>query len=489
MVVKSKRENYGSLYQYLTTTIDGVTMPVEIKSKEELDVKVEKMLNVEGYSKDDFIVVQVVDYNIDVDIVPSSCDNTNSTIQTDWLQNDSEKPDYIKNRPFYKEQTALDYVTLYASNIDADLAVGFYGKRIGLTVGQTYSVDIVSVTGETTTVDCECVDCAEDLELPNDTIPTFGNNDFTIYDGVSVDADGNLVIADNASYVVNENVVCIKVHGVSSINEVIHKIPNEFLDVDNTFVANSQKPQNGKAVNSAIYSALNQFIVGTEQIEDSSITEDKLANNSVSVSKIQPKSITNALIADKTIKGEKIGDDEITERIIYRGAVTSDKLASGCVKGSKLEKPTLLEDITVSEPVVDVCCTKVNMWDGVNIRCEIRSTSASQQVLLITTDGYSTSGRNVLAKIPLDFSKVDCWNLNINVTKDLPAVAGMRYYIGAECSIWGHDKSYNYMRDYYDFGRVDTSGDMAAIYFRFGDVDTQKIAVGSSFKFIGTRSK
>lgn len=411
------------------------------------------------------------------------------SVPPDWLQNDSENPDYIKNRPFYKEQTAVDYVTLYASNMDADLQLGFYGKRIGLAVGQTYSVDIVSDTGETTTVDCECVDCAEDLNLPNDTIPLLGNNDFSIFDGVFLDDEGNPAVANNAVYTTNSHIVSVTIHGVSGIDEVIHKIPNEFLDVDDIFDANSQKPQSGKAVNGAIHSALNQFMVGTEQIEDSSITEDKLANNSVSASKIQPKSITNALIADKTIKGEKIGDSEITERIISKYAVTSDKLASGCVKGKNLEKPTLLEDITVSEPVVNVRCAKVNMWDGVNIRCEIRSTSASQQVLLITTDNYSISGGSVLAKIPLDFSKVDCWNLNINVTKDFPAVAGMGYYIGAECSIWGYDESHNYMRDYYDFGRVDTGGDMAAIYFRFGDVDTQKIAVGSNFKFIGTRSK
>lgn len=74
MVVKSKRDNYGSLFQFMTTTIDGVTVPFEINTKEELDARIEKMLNTEGYSKDDFIVVQVVDYNIDVDIVPSDID-------------------------------------------------------------------------------------------------------------------------------------------------------------------------------------------------------------------------------------------------------------------------------------------------------------------------------------------------------------------------------------------------------------------------------
>lgn len=65
MLVKSEREKYGSLYQYLTTTVDGVTTPLEIASKEELDARIEKMLNEDGYSKADFIIVQVVDYSID----------------------------------------------------------------------------------------------------------------------------------------------------------------------------------------------------------------------------------------------------------------------------------------------------------------------------------------------------------------------------------------------------------------------------------------
>lgn len=373
----------------------------------------------EGYSKDDFIVVQVVDYNIDVDIVPSSCDNTNSTIQTDWLQNDSEKPDYIKNRPFYKEQTALDYVTLYASNIDADLAVGFYGKRIGLTVGQTYSVDIVSDTGETTTVDCECVDCAEDLELPNDTIPTFGNNDFTIYDGVSVDADGNLVIADNASYVVNENVVCIKVHGISSIDEVIHKIPNEFLDVDDTFDADSPNPQSGKAVNNAIHSALHQFTVGTAQIEDSSVTADKLADKSVTAGKLADNAVTEANLTENSVFGraiqkgaitrDKLGKACVNEDALMSDIISHSKLQDGVVWGCNLEQPTLLDTINVTEPIATIKPKTSSsqlyigtiQFDKITIYGSVYSTSAEPQVLLVTSDSSDVGVAYCAAKISL----------------------------------------------------------------------------------------
>lgn len=65
MIAQSKRKNYESLYQYMTTTVDGVVSPLEFRTKEELDIKIEKMLNEGGYSKDGFIVVQVVDYSID----------------------------------------------------------------------------------------------------------------------------------------------------------------------------------------------------------------------------------------------------------------------------------------------------------------------------------------------------------------------------------------------------------------------------------------
>ena len=69
MLVKSKRDNYASLYQWLTeeVTVDEETeiKPVEYETEQELDEKVESMLNDEGYSKSDFIIVKFVDYKID----------------------------------------------------------------------------------------------------------------------------------------------------------------------------------------------------------------------------------------------------------------------------------------------------------------------------------------------------------------------------------------------------------------------------------------
>ena len=65
MLCKSKRSNYESMYQFLTTTTDGVTSPAEFKTKEDLDAKIEKMLNDEDYSKNDFIIVKTIEYSVD----------------------------------------------------------------------------------------------------------------------------------------------------------------------------------------------------------------------------------------------------------------------------------------------------------------------------------------------------------------------------------------------------------------------------------------
>ena len=72
MLVKSKRDNCASLYQWLTEEVsvgegDEATTeirPFEFLNEEALDEKVESMLNDEGYSKSDFIVVKYIDYTI-----------------------------------------------------------------------------------------------------------------------------------------------------------------------------------------------------------------------------------------------------------------------------------------------------------------------------------------------------------------------------------------------------------------------------------------
>lgn len=79
MIAKSKRDNYASLYQFMTCTVDGEVAPLDIESKEDLDARIEKMLNDGGYSKSDFIVVEVVDYTIDATDYTDDEDDTSTT--------------------------------------------------------------------------------------------------------------------------------------------------------------------------------------------------------------------------------------------------------------------------------------------------------------------------------------------------------------------------------------------------------------------------
>ena len=66
LIVKSKKKDYASLYQYLTTTdSEDNIIPVEFDTIDELDEYVENMLNEEGYSKNDFEIVKHITYTID----------------------------------------------------------------------------------------------------------------------------------------------------------------------------------------------------------------------------------------------------------------------------------------------------------------------------------------------------------------------------------------------------------------------------------------
>jgi len=66
LIVRSKRDNRQSLFQFLTEKkSDGEFYPVEIEDDETMETTVAHMLNEDGYSKDDFIVVKVIDYTID----------------------------------------------------------------------------------------------------------------------------------------------------------------------------------------------------------------------------------------------------------------------------------------------------------------------------------------------------------------------------------------------------------------------------------------
>lgn len=68
MFVVQEKDDFGTIYKFDTTEIDGVTQYREFNTETELDDYVEYLLNEGGYAKKDFIIVSVKDYNVRSDI-------------------------------------------------------------------------------------------------------------------------------------------------------------------------------------------------------------------------------------------------------------------------------------------------------------------------------------------------------------------------------------------------------------------------------------
>lgn len=68
MLVVKKQDNYESYYKFMTVVNDqNQTVPYVANGLEELDEKVEEMLN-SDYKKSDFIIIQKTDFNIGADL-------------------------------------------------------------------------------------------------------------------------------------------------------------------------------------------------------------------------------------------------------------------------------------------------------------------------------------------------------------------------------------------------------------------------------------
>ena len=69
LVVKEGKNDYDSLYKYLTVTnTDGKVVPFEADNDQLLDAQVESMLKGD-YRKKDFIIVSETTYEIDANLM------------------------------------------------------------------------------------------------------------------------------------------------------------------------------------------------------------------------------------------------------------------------------------------------------------------------------------------------------------------------------------------------------------------------------------
>ena len=65
MVVAAKKDNNKSLYKYL---LDGEKI-YEATTLDEIDAKIEKMLNEEGYAKNNLVVINELEFNVFANVV------------------------------------------------------------------------------------------------------------------------------------------------------------------------------------------------------------------------------------------------------------------------------------------------------------------------------------------------------------------------------------------------------------------------------------
>lgn len=86
MIVAAKKDNNASLYRYLLNSDGNI---YETETKEALDTKVEKMLNEDGYSKSDFIIVEELEYNVFADIAIQTNESTEDTSEETPVEDSS----------------------------------------------------------------------------------------------------------------------------------------------------------------------------------------------------------------------------------------------------------------------------------------------------------------------------------------------------------------------------------------------------------------
>lgn len=68
MLLTQKKVNEASTYQFFTEKVLNQYTIYEANTLEELDEKIEQLLNDEGYAKEQLVPVQIVDYKVSADI-------------------------------------------------------------------------------------------------------------------------------------------------------------------------------------------------------------------------------------------------------------------------------------------------------------------------------------------------------------------------------------------------------------------------------------
>ena len=337
--------------------------------------------------------------------------------QADWNQNDSSKKDYIENRTHWKEEFERDYTVL--PNIEPDPTIGLieYGQKIGLEIGKEYTLEAHLLDGTIETIQ------AIATEMPEEDIGIAGipcivvENTCNIIDGVVFDitTEPPITVGDNCYYFFDSSVAEVLEKGViknlPSVETVIHKIPNEFIEfpefpelpkipeTDQEYYPKSSNAQSGKAVKQAI-----------EEYDESLIVD-------------------NSNFTNNSLRGEKLLDFSVPAQKLSDGSITGQQLGSN-LPYNKLETPTKITQIDVPERVAYVSAKTPNTqivsqkFEKMMVTGTIVPELKGKQYLSIYLDDYPSS-QYCIYQFPIDTTNYDSFEVHIEVEQcNLPTGQG-----------------------------------------------------------------
>lgn len=425
----------------------------------------------------------------------------------DWNQNDSEKSDYIKNRPFYESEEVVDYTIIPHQ----DGEMGILEKRLGLVAGKQYTVECLLSGSVVKNYDITTIS-GDGSELPSFVVGLISSDGkIGIYDNTFIE-DSGFIEADSAIYMIgfkNTEVDAIKIYGIESTAIVIHKLDDKFLNfsIEQEYNPESENPQSGAAISKALKS----LKIANENLEDGCVTKEKIADGTISTEKISDGAITSEKIGNNAVKKENLAGFSVQHRTIANGAVMENNLADSSVTTNKIadkaikqgkyaeqsitnsdilaasldmdrfKKPTIVENL-ISEDIVSWAFTPVDS-SKVLIKGKVISSDkeTTEQVFCICQ--YKNSEYIPIVKATLDFSgsKEYYFSCLVELIQN-PSNVNDGFFV-CDFSI-SQDKNSiengtSYRTAWNDGKRP---GYIDQLFVRFGDVSKQKIAVGSEIE-------
>jgi hypothetical protein len=128
--------------------------------------------------------------------------------------------------------------------------------------------------------------------------------------------------------------------------------------------------------------------VNTDNVQNGSITEPKLANGSTSEDKIANGAVTTAKLANGSVTEPKIASSAVTESKINNGAVTESKIALNAVTSGKISS-----NAVTNAKIANGAVTRTKIGDGEVIGAKIADGSVSNSKitgLAVTSNKIAT---------------------------------------------------------------------------------------------------